>query len=183
MSEQNKKYDMSEKKSGDFFQDASNELKLGFIGIALGAPVQYKKDHTTGLEQMCLMIPNNKDNGFTPCVFTFGINDCIGNSAFNAICKNVGVSDFIFSNDKVSEKNKKLANQSSKKINLKKGTPYPTWVEDKYKEYLKRIETYSPGPVIYNECVDAVENYVNNLKEMYAIDSKAKNQPDSQQAK
>lgn len=184
MVEQNKKYDTEAKGSSHFFTDASNEAKIGFIGIALGAPVQYKKDHVTGLEQMCLMIPNEKDNGFTPCVFTFGINDCIGNSAFNAICKNIGVHDFIFSNGSLDQIIDKLAEHFNRKFNLKKGNEYSEgFLKNKLYEFRLKLETFSPGADLYDKYLDAEKKLLDKVNKMYSVDNKSKNQTTSQQAK
>ena len=40
-----------------FFGKVPKPLELAFIGVCLGAPIQYRKEKTTGLDEVCMLVP------------------------------------------------------------------------------------------------------------------------------
>lgn len=75
---------LSAKEDMQFFGKVPKPLELAFIGVCLGAPVQYRKEKTTGLDQVCMLVPNK--SGFQPVMVTFGKEDSVGKGSYEAIC-------------------------------------------------------------------------------------------------
>ena len=76
-----------------FFGKVPKALELAFIGVCLGAPIQYKKERTTGLDQVCMLVPNK--NGFQPVMVTFGVEESIGNGAYEAVCHQLNLEKLL----------------------------------------------------------------------------------------
>ena len=76
-----------------FFGKVPKTLELAFIGACLGAPLQYKKDRTTGLDHVCMLVPNK--NGFQPVMVTFGVEESIGNGAYEAVCHQLNLEKLL----------------------------------------------------------------------------------------
>jgi hypothetical protein len=95
MAERNTFFNDESKSDSDnqFFGKAPKSLELAFIGVCLGAPIQYKKERTTGLDQVCMLVPNR--NGFQPVMVTFGKEDSIGNGAYDAVCHQLNLEKLL----------------------------------------------------------------------------------------
>ena len=76
-----------------FFGQVPKPLELAFVGACLGAPIQYKKERATGLDQICMLVPNKK--GFQPVMVTFGREDSVGNGAYDAIYHQLGLEKIL----------------------------------------------------------------------------------------
>lgn len=81
------------KENVQFFGKVPKPLELAFIGVALGAPVQYRREKTTGLDQVCMLVPNR--SGFQPVMVTFGKEDSVGKGSYEAICHQLNLEDLM----------------------------------------------------------------------------------------
>ena len=80
--------------NGDqFFGQVPKPLELAFVGACLGAPIQYKKEKATGLDQVCMLVPDRK--GFQPVMVTFGKEDSIGKGAYEAVYHQLGLEKIL----------------------------------------------------------------------------------------
>ena len=76
-----------------FFGKVPKSLELAFIGVCLGAPIQYKKDKNTGVDHVCMLVPNK--NKFQPVMVTFGVEESIGNGAYEAVCHQLNLEKLL----------------------------------------------------------------------------------------
>ena len=76
-----------------FFGHVPKPLELAFVGACLGAPIQYKKEKATGLDQVCMLVPDRK--GFQPVMVTFGKEDSIGKGAYEAVYHQLGLEKIL----------------------------------------------------------------------------------------
>lgn len=76
-----------------FFGKAPKPLELAFIGVCLGAPIQYRKEKTTGLDEVCMLVPNK--SGFQPVMVTFGKEDSVGKGSYEAVCHQLNLEKLL----------------------------------------------------------------------------------------
>ena len=93
MDERNENFQGDSIDVDQFFGRVPKPLELAFVGACLGAPIQYKKEKATGLDQVCMLVPNKR--GFQPIMVTFGKEDSVGNGAFEAIYHQVGLEKIL----------------------------------------------------------------------------------------
>ena len=89
MSEKNENFQVDSIDAHQFFGQVPKPLELAFVGACLGAPIQYKKEKATGLDQVCMLVPGKK--GFQPVMVTFGKEDSVGNGAYEAVYHQLGL--------------------------------------------------------------------------------------------
>lgn len=93
MDERDENFQGDQIDTDQFFGQVPKPLELAFIGACLGAPIQYKKEKATGLDQVCMLVPGKK--GFQPVIVTFGEEDSVGKGAYEAIYHQLGLEKIL----------------------------------------------------------------------------------------
>lgn len=84
---------INEKNLSSFFGNVPVPMELTFMGLCLGAPMQYRKNNV-GLDEVCMLIPQKK-GGLRPVVVTLGNGDSVANGARIAIFHEFGLDKII----------------------------------------------------------------------------------------
>jgi hypothetical protein len=85
---------INEKNLTSFFGNVPTPMELAFLGLALGAPMQYRTDKNTGLDEVCMLIPQ-KNGGVQPVIVTLGNDNSVANGARSAIYHAFGLDTII----------------------------------------------------------------------------------------
>ncbi len=93
MDERNENFQGDSIDADQFFGQVPKPLELAFVGACLGAPIQYKKEKATGLDQICMLVPTK--SGFQPIMVTFGKEDSVGNGAYEAVYHQLGLEKIL----------------------------------------------------------------------------------------
>lgn len=152
-----------------FFGKVPRALELAFVGICLGAPIQYRKDKITGQTSACLLIPS--ENGYQPTVLTFSKEDMVGTSQYDAIYHQLGVDEIIKSTNE-GKTNEKVAGLLVEKFAQKSNLGIENGYMDNF--YNDKVVGFSEAVVkeIYpeynNRFEDALGDYKNSFEERFS---------------
>ena len=163
-----------------FFGKVPKPLELAFIGVALGAPVQYRREKTTGLDQVCMLVPNRA--GFQPVMVTFGKEDSVGKGSYEAICHQLNLKEIIMVNNVDMECTKILTQAFFRNTGygLRKGNGYQvTILQPKFDELDKRVQDIYPEH--FQAYSKAKMAYLNEFNKMFASEEKKNKESKTQQ--
>lgn len=71
---------INEKNLTSFVGTVPAPMEMSMLGLFLGAPIQYKIDKNTGLDEVCMLVPQRSGN-VQPVVVTLGRNDSVAPGA------------------------------------------------------------------------------------------------------
>lgn len=77
-----------------FFGSVPVPMEVSFVGVCLGAPIQYRKDKNTGLDEICMMVPQ-KNGTVQPVMLTLGNADSIANGNRSAVYHACGIDKLL----------------------------------------------------------------------------------------
>lgn len=139
---------INEKNLTSFFGNVPTPMELSFLGLALGAPMQYRTDKNTGLDEVCMLVPQ-KSGGVQPVIVTLGNSDSIANGARSAIYHSFNL-DTIINESKVDKKNCELLSQKFTAIasNMGPSNDYvKKFLEPKSAELREKLIKYYPEQI------------------------------------
>jgi len=175
--------------SNQFFNNVPKPMELAFVCACLGATIQYKKEKSTGLDELCMIVPNKK--GFEPVVVTLGNEDSVGNGNYEATYHKLGLDNIITMIKKNNEAEKlnsiddacldSVSEVFYRNIGftLGKGNKYEQMVltpmMDKLESTIK-----DPYPEYYSNFVGVKSKHLQNFKATYSEEKKAVSKEENQ---
>lgn len=149
---------INEKNLSSFFGNVPVPMELTFVGLCLGAPMQYRKNNV-GLDEVCMLVPQ-KNGGTRPVLVTLGNNESVANGARSAIFHEFGL-DKIISNTSVNEY-QLFAEKFSNVFDMNQNNDYLNTIFERKRTELKEVlKRYYP------ENIKDFDNAVERFKEEY----------------
>lgn len=89
----NQTANFDEKNITSFFGNVPKPMELTYVGLCLGAPMQYRTDKNTGLDEVCMLVP--KTQGIQPVMVTLGKEESVANGMRSAIYHSCGIDKLL----------------------------------------------------------------------------------------
>ena len=137
---------INEKNLTSFVGAVPAPMEMSMLGLFLGAPIQYKVDKNTGLDEVCLLVPHRSGN-IQPVVVTLGRNDSVAPGARTALYHACGL-DHVANGS--NEPIKSIVDRFTSVFNMSSKN-----------DYISRI--YEPKATVLREKL--MKQYPENIKE------------------
>ncbi len=135
---------INEKNLTSFFGSVPAPMELSFLGLCLGAPMDYDVDKNTGLKKVSMLIPQ-EGKMFQPVVVTLGKDDCIAAGARSAIYHACHLDNII---NGIGDPYAELSDRFVRKIDMGSNNNYiTTFFEPKYAKLREEIVRHYPEDV------------------------------------
>lgn len=155
---------INEKNLTSFFGSVPAPMELSFLGLCLGAPMDYDVDKNTGLKRVSMLIPQ-EGKVAQPIIVTLGKDDCIAPGARSAIYHACHLDNII---NNIGDPFSQISERFLRKFDMGSSNNYvTTFYDPKYAKLREEIVKYYPEDV--NALDSAKEKYVGILNNAFSV--------------